>query len=194
MPTEEMVARLRRALSLDQSAFVELRDDASFTGFAAALAAVVILIAGLGAWLFGKVVLDSTPDGYFVDTVILGPIFTILLWLAAVAVIYLILTQFYGETLRPDALFRVCAVGLLPFLLGALVFIPEIGFGFGFLSAALVFYLTVFGLSAAFSMGTMRTVLATVAGFAVLGMILPLISGFPENNFVTGFFVYSLVD
>ena len=193
MPTEEMVARLRRALSLDQSAFEEVRDDASFTAFVAGLAAVVILVAGLGAWLYGEVVQDFTPDGYFVDTVILGSIFTIFLWLAGVAVIYTVLTRFYDETMRPDALFRVCAVGFLPFVIGALVFIPEIGFGFGFLSAAFVFYLTVFGLGAAFSVSPMHAVVATAAGFAVLGMILPLITGF-DNSYVTGIFVYSLLD
>ena len=194
MPTEQAVARLRRAFTLDTTVFEEIRDDAAFTPIAAVLAAAAILIAGFGAWLFGETVLDFTPDGWFVDTFILGSIFMAILWVATVATIYVVLTQVYRETAAPDALFRVCAVGFLPYAIGVLVFIPEIGFAFGFLSAALTFYLTVFGLSAAFSVAQPRAVVAAALGFAVMGIVIPLISGFPDNNFVTGVFVYSLID
>jgi hypothetical protein len=194
MTTEQIIARLRRALMLDPTAFQEVRDDAAFTPIAAGLAAAAVLLAGLGAWLFGETILDISPDGWFVDTFILGSIFTFLLWLAAVAAIYVILSQVYRETMAPDALFRVSAVGFLPFAAGVLVFIPEIGFAFGFLSAALTLYLTVFGLNAAFSTAPLRALVAASAGFAVMAIVLPLISGFPDDNFVTGVFVYSLID
>ena len=195
MTMEQIIARLRRAFMLDPTVFEEVRDDAAFTPIAAVLAAAAVLIAGFGGWLFGETVLeDATPDGWFVDTFILGSVFTALLWVAAVATIYVVLTQVYRETAAPDALFRVCALGFLPFAMGVLVLIPEIGFAFGFMSAALTFYLTVFGLSAAFSIAQPRALVAAALGFAVMGIVIPLISGFPDNNFVTGVFVYSLID
>ncbi|MBI2913485.1 MAG: hypothetical protein HYY03_06155, partial [Chloroflexi bacterium] len=190
MTMEQIIARLRRALMLDPTVFEEVRDDATFTPIAAGLAAAAIIVAGFGAWLFGETVLDATPDGWFVDTLILGSVFTALLWVAAVATIYVVLTQVYRETAAPDALFRVCALGFLPFAMGVLVLIPEIGFAFGFMSAALTFYLTVFGLSAAFSIAQSRAVVAAALGFAVMAIVIPLISGFPDNNFVSGVFVY----
>ncbi len=192
MPTEQIVARLRRALMLDQTAFEEVRDDATFTPIAAGLAAAAILIAGFGAWLWGETVLDYAPSGFFVDTVILGSIFTALLWLAGVGIMYVLLTQVYGVTATPDAVFRVSAVGFLPYVLGILVFLPEVGFGLALLALLLCFYVTLFGLSAAFGIDQKRALLTSAAGLAVLAIILPLIGEFPDNNFATGIFVYGL--
>jgi hypothetical protein len=177
---------------MDASAFEEIRDDTSFTPFAAGLAAVAIVVAGFGAWLFADTVQSYTPDGWFVDTVILGSLFTALLWLAGVAVMYLVLTQAHAVTVSPDALLRVCAVGFLPYALGVLVFIPEVGFGLALLSVALAYLSTSFGLSSAFGISSARAGITALAGFAVLGLILPLIGEWPDNNYATGIFVYGL--
>ena len=48
------------------------------------------------------------------DTVILGTIFTIVLFLIGVAVIYLMLSQVFGEETTPDALVRVVTLTHLP--------------------------------------------------------------------------------
>jgi hypothetical protein len=196
MPTQQIIERIRRALSLEQAAFEEVRDDVAFTPFAVGLAAVAILLGGLGAYLWAVFVdVQEAPDlagkgDFFLDAVILGSIFAALLWLAGVAVIYIILTQVYRETVAPDALFRIAALGAVPFAIGLLVFIPGIGYGIGLLSIALMFFLTVFGLRAAFpSIGPQRVVLAVVAGFAVWALILPLLSG-TDNAFTPGAFVF----
>ena len=194
MPTQQIIDRIRRALSLDQAAFEEIRDDAAFTPYAAALAAAAVLLAALGAWLFGETVLTFTPDGWFVDTFILGSIFTILLFMAGVGVTYVVLAQVYRETIAPDALVRIVTLGYLPFALGLLVLIPEIGFGFGILSIAAMFFYTVFGLRAAYpAIEPLRIVVAVLLGFAVWGMILPLIGELPNNNFAAGVFVFGLI-
>ena len=193
MPTQQVIDRIRRALSLDQAAFEEIRDDAAFTPFAAGLAAAAVLLAGLGSWLFGETVLDFTPDGWFVDTLILGSVFTILLFMAGIGVTYVVITQVYRETMAPDAYLRIAALGYLPFALGMLVLIPEIGFGFGILSIAAMFFYTVFGLRAAYpAIEPLHIVVAVLLGFAVWGMILPLIGEPPNNNFATGVFVFGL--
>ncbi len=193
MPTEKIIDRIRRALSLEPAAFEEVRDDAAFTAIGAGLAAAAVLLAALGAWLFGETVLDFKPDGWFVDTFILGSIFTILLFLAGVAVTYVLLAQVYREKILLDAFVRIVTLGYLPFALGLLVFIPEIGFGFGILSIAAMFFYTVFGLQTAYpAIAPLRIVVAVLLGFAVWGMILPLIGEFPDDNFATGIFVFGL--
>jgi hypothetical protein len=194
MPTQQIIDRIRRALSLDQAAFEEARDDTAFTPVVVALAAAAVVLAALGAWLFGETVLDFTPDGWFVDTFVLGSIFTVLLFVAGVAVTYVVLTQVYREAITPDALVRIAALGYLPFALGVLVFIPEIGFGFGILSIAAMFFYTVFGLRAAYpAIEPLRVVVAVLLGFAVWGMILPLVGELPNDNFATGVFVFGLI-
>jgi hypothetical protein len=194
MPTQQIIDRIRRALSLDQAAFEEARDDTAFTPVVVGLAAAAVVLAALGAWLFGETVLDFTPDGWFVDTFVLGSIFTILLFVAGVAVTYVVLTQVYREAITPDALVRIAALGYLPFALGLLVFIPEIGFGFGILSIAAMFFYTVFGLRAAYpAIEPLRVVVAVLLGFAVWGMILPLVGELPNDNFATGVFVFGLI-
>jgi hypothetical protein len=191
---QQIIDRVRRALSLDQAVFEEVRDDAAFTPIAAGLAAAAVLLAALGAWLFGDTVLDFTPDGWFVDTFVLGSIFTILLFMAGIGVTYVVLVQVYREEVVPDALVRIVALGYIPFALGLLVFIPEIGFGFGILSIAAMFFYTVFGLRAAYpTIDSLRIVVAVLLGFAVWSMILPLISDLPDNNFATGVFVFGLI-
>jgi len=192
MPTEQIITRLQRALSFDPGAFREARDDAAFTPIAAGLAAIAIVIAGFGAWLWGETVLDFTPSGFFVDTFLLGSAFTALLWLAGVAVIYVFITQIYRVASPPDAVFRVSALGFLPYALSILVFIPEIGFGLALLATFFTFALTMFGLSAAFDIDHQRSLVATAAGMGVVALLLPLIADPPGNNFATGIFVYGL--
>ncbi len=185
---EQFLAILRRAFLLEEDAWAELRDGVSFTAVIAGMAAAVVFLAGLGAWLWGEFNLDSTPDGWFVDTVILGTIFTLLLLLAWVAVTYIVLTQVFRETVAPDALFRVFAVGVAPWAIGFFVFIPELNFFLGALSIALTIFLIMFGLRRAFAIARLRVLLAVVAGFAVFAIVLSLLITV-DNSFVNGAFV-----
>jgi hypothetical protein len=57
-----------------------------------------------------------------------------------------------------------------------------------------MFFYTVFGLRAAFpAIEPLRIVFAVLLGFAVWGMILPLVGELPDNNFATGVFVFGLI-
>lgn len=190
MPIEQVVARLRRALLLDQTAFEEARDDAAFTPLAAVVAAAAIVVAGLGAYLWAVFNDVGDKGEFFFDAVILGSIFAALLWLAGVALTYVLLTQVYRESLTPDGLFRVSAVALAPFAIGLLVLVPGIGFGLGLISISLVFFYTFFGLRAAYpAIDPLRLLVSVLAGLAVWTMILPLLSS-PDNPFTPGVFVF----
>jgi hypothetical protein len=190
MPTDAIISRIRRAILLDQTAFEEARDDATFTPIALGLAAIAVLIGAFGSFFWSLVVLDSRPDGFFVDNVILGSVFLILLWLAGIGVTYVVLSQVYRENIAPDAMARVEALGHLPFVISFLVFIPGIGFGFGVLAIAAMFFYSIYGLRAAFpAADPFRVLVAVTAGFAVWCMILPLLSG-PSDAFTPGTFVF----
>jgi hypothetical protein len=173
---EQFIAVLRRALALEEGAWVEIRDNTSFTVFCAGLAAIMVLLAALGTFLWGEITVDySTPDGWFVDTVVLGTLFTILLMLLGMVAAYLVLTQMFRETVAPDALFRVFAVAVVPFGLGLLLFVPELNLWLAMMSVVLMFFLGVYGLRAAFSIDMMRSLIAVSAGFSVFFIVMALL-------------------
>src|SRR4029453_5300445 len=102
MTFELVIARIRQAMLLDVAAYEETRDDSQFTPFAIGAWVVAVLRAGIGEWLFGDTILNVKPSGWFVDTMIFGTIFTIVLFLIGVAVIYLVLSQGFGERRNPE--------------------------------------------------------------------------------------------
>jgi hypothetical protein len=196
MPTEQIFSRIQRAMMLDPRAYEETRDDATFTPYALAAAAIAVFLAALGAWLWAETVLSVTPDGWFVDTVILGFMFTAFLFLAGIGVTYAVLTQVLREEIPSiDGFLRVALVGHLGYAVSFLVFIPEIGFAFGLLAVAFVYFDTIFGIRASYpNAGTFNVALAVTIGVLVWAFLIPLISDYPDNNFVTGPFVYSILD
>jgi len=196
MPTEQIFARIRRAFMQDYSVYEEVRDDTAFTPYAAAAAAIAVLLAGIGAWLWAETINDYTPDGWFVDTVIIGTLFTVMLFAAGIAVMYFLLTQVLREAVPTlDGFIRVAALGHVSYAAALLVFIPEFGFAFGLLAVAFVYFDTVTGIKSAYpSVSMLNAVAAVTAGVAVWLVLLPIITGSPDNNWVTGPFVYSLFD
>ncbi len=195
MTVELFMNRLRRLLLLDDSVFDEIRNDVAFTPASLAAAAGAVFLAALGAWLFGETVLDRAPDGWFVDTVVLGSFFTAILFGAGMAVTYLLLVQLFRvEDIPVDDYLRVTLITHAPYALGLLVFVPEIGFTFGILSVLGTLFYTMYGLGASF-----RDVSGTAALFSVLAgalvwlLLIPVISD-PGSGYVTGVFAYSLID
>lgn len=193
MAIDQLIARLRRAMLLDATAFEEARDDATFTPLALGAAAVAVFLAGIGTFLWSAIVIDDTGD-IFVEATILGSIFLILLWLAGIAISYVVLTQVYRESVAPDALARVMAIGHVPFAVGLLIFIPGIGFAFGLLSVALLFFYTMYGVRAAFpAIDPFRVLVSVVAGFAVWTLILPLLTS-SGDAFAPGVFIFEVTE
>jgi hypothetical protein len=186
---------VRRALLLDDDAFEEIRAEDAFTALSLGAAAAAVFLAGIGAWLFGLAVLDSTPDGWFLDTVFLGSFFTLALFAAGAAITYLLMTRvFQIEDVPVDEFARVILFTHAPYGLGLFVFLPEIGFAIGMLSIIAVFFYSVYGLGVAFRGESRLGVAASVlAGLVFWLLVITLISG-PGSNYATGVFVFSLID
>ncbi|MEO8458219.1 MAG: hypothetical protein ABI559_10440 [Chloroflexota bacterium] len=192
LSADQLLDTLRRVVRLEPAVFKEIRDARALTGVITCALAIAVVIAGFGAYMYGQTVLDF--GGFsFVNTALLGSLFTFLLFLAGFGVTYIVLTQLFTIDIAPDALFRVLAVGHLPYALGLLVLIPQLGFVFGLLSILAVFYWSLFGLKAALPAASeLRLAAAVIAGMALWIAIIPFISG-PDNEFVTGVFVYGLI-
>ena len=194
MTSDLILSRLRRLIVLDTTVFPEVRDDRSFTLVAAGLAAGAVVMAGLGAFLYGETVLPFTPDSWFLETAVLGSIFTIILLAAAIALTYLVLAEVFKVQITLDGLGRVLALSYTAYALSFLVFLPEVGFTFGVLSIAAMFYYAVSGVRAAAPEASAgAAVLSVGAGFVLWITVMALISE-PGDNFFNGPFVYSIVD
>ena len=190
--TNELLGLLWRVVMLDATAFQELRDTARLTLIAAGGLVAAVVVAGFGAWLYSHTVLDG-GDFSFVKTVLLGSLFTLILFVAGFGITYVALTSLLHIDIAPDALFRLLAAGYLPYGLGLFVCIPELGFVFGLLSVIAVFYWSLFALRSALPAASeLRLAAALVAGMCLWAAMIPFISG-PGNEFVTGVFVYGLI-
>jgi hypothetical protein len=196
MAVEQVVRTFRRALTLDGSAYEEIRDNTSYTWYSLAAAGIAIILAAIGAWLWAETVYDYSPDGWFFDTVFLGTIFTAALMAAGLGVMYAVLSQVLRETIpTTDGFIRVAALGHVSYAVSALVFLPEIGFAFGLLAIAFVFFDTVFAIRSAYpSVSPWNATVAVTLGMLVWLALLPIITGSPDNNWVTGPFVYGLLE
>ena len=193
MNGNEILSVLRRVLTLDRDVFRQVRDDPGLTVPAVAGAGLAVLIGGIGAWLYGKTVWDGAAGFSFSDTIILGSIFAAILVLAGFGVTYVALIQVLRVDIAPDALVRLLAAGFLPYAIGILVCIPDLGFLFGMLSIIGVFWWTLFALRSALpAANELRLAAAVASGMAVWIAIIPFISG-SGNEFVTGVFVYGLI-
>jgi len=191
---DQFVMVVRRALMMEEGAWREIKDSAAFTPFAIGWAVIVVILGGLGAYLWGELLVEGdTPDGWFSDTIILGSLFTLLLLLAWMGVIYFVLGQMFGVSMTPDALLRVFAVAISPLALGLLMFIPEFNFLLGVSSLALTFCLLVFALESAFGVSHANAAVAAFAGFAVFAIILALLIT-ADNAYANGFFVLEHIE
>ena len=195
MTSDLILNRLRRLIMLDTTVFPEVRDDRSFTAIVAGLAAGAVIMAGLGAFLYGQTVLDFTPENWFLETAVMGSIFTIILLAAAIALTYLVLAEVFKVQVTLDGLGRVLALSYTTYALSFFVFLPEVGFTFGVLSIAAMFYYAVSGVRAAAPEASAgATLLSVGAGFVLWITVMALISDWPDDNFFNGPFVYSILD
>jgi hypothetical protein len=198
MGFEQVINTFRRALTLDSAAYEEIRDNPAYTWYSVGLLVIAVLLAAIGAWLWAETVdvFSSTPDGWFLDTVILGTIFTLALMAAGIAVMYFVMTQALRIAVPTvDGFIRVVALGHVSYAFGLLVFLPEIGFAFGLLAIAFAFFDTVFAIRSAYpAISPWNTTVVVTLGMLVWLALIPIFSDYPDNNFVTGPFVYALFE
>ncbi len=183
-----LLQRLRRLAMLDTSVFDEVRTDANSTIPAVVVAVAATLLSGIGGWLWW---LFSDFDGsgkVFVQSVVLGSILSIILWGIWIAITYVMLTQVFRARADVNELVRVMGFAAAPLALTVLMFIPGVDFGIGLAATGLFFATTVLAVQTATDAPAGRSLVATLAGFAVWAIVLGLLTT-KDHSWAPGFFV-----
>jgi hypothetical protein len=183
--------RLQRLIRLDTSVFDEAGQDPGATLPSVIILVVSTLFAGVGGWLWW--IVQDFPDSgkVFMQSVILGSVFSIALWIVWLFVTWVMLTQVFREDADWQQMLRTMGMAAMPLALSIGLFIPALGFGIALASLALFFGLTNIAIHAVTNASTGRVVVSNLAGFAVWSIILGLLVT-TDSYFAPGIFLYDV--
>ena len=167
--------RLQRLLLLDTTVFDEVRHDPAATLPAVFVVTASTLLAGIGGWLWWLT--QDFPNGGQVlfESVVLGSVFSVALWIVWLLVAYVILTQLFREDADWQQMLRTMGMAAAPLSLSLAMFIPGISFGVGLASVALFFGLTTIAIQSTTAAGPAHVLVANLAGFAIWAIVLGLL-------------------
>ncbi|MBI2755837.1 MAG: hypothetical protein HYX52_03910 [Chloroflexi bacterium] len=199
MDTEALIQRVRRLLMLDTTVFDEVRQDAGSTAPALIVAAVAILLSGLGGWLWWALngvggISDIPGSGkILLQSAIIGSIIAFAIWFVWAGLVYVMLNQVFRARADVQELIRVMGFGTAPLGLGILLVIavPGIDFGIGLAVMALLFGTTTVAIQTATDAPAGRVLIANFVGFAVWAIVLSLLVS-STSVFAPGFFEFHL--
>lgn len=167
--------RLQRLCRLDTSVFEEVRRDPAATVPAMAVVAGSTALAGIGGWLWW-IMQDFGDSGkVLVQSVVLGTIFSVALWIVWLLVAWVILVQLFREEADWQEMLRTMGMAAAPLALSVAIFIPGVSFGIGLASIALFFGLTTIAIQTVTPANPARVLVANLAGFAVWAIVLGLL-------------------
>ena len=184
-----LVNRLMRLIRLDTTVFDEVRLDASATVPSVVVAVASTFLAGLGGWLWWSMTQSLGDKGKVLfQSLIMGSIFSIALWVAWLLIVYALLTQVFKAQADMMQLVRTMGLAAAPLALSVFMFIPGLDFGIGLASLALFFGLTTIAVQATTNASPGAVLVANVAGFAVWAIVLGLLVT-SSAFFAPGFFL-----
>jgi hypothetical protein len=175
MDFEVVMSRLMRLARLDTTVFDEVRMDPTATASSFVVAAAATVAAGLGGWLWWIQKTDFDGGKVFVQSVILGSIFAVLLWVVWLFVVYVLLTQVFRERADLQQLIRTMGMAAAPLGLSILLLIPGINYGIALASIALFFGLTTIAIQSVTTAEPAKVLMANAAGFVIWAVILTLL-------------------
>ena len=175
---QEVVAWLRRLyIDLDTRVFDEVRTNPTATLPGVIVAAVSILISGLGGWLWW--VLNDFPNSsdVLVNSAFLGSLLAFVLWgLVWLGIVYVMLTQVFRERAYVEQLLRVMGLAASPLALMGLMFIPGLSLAIGLASLGLTFGLTNVAVRSVTTADPARVLVSNFVGFFVWSAVLTLLA------------------
>ena len=181
--------RLQRLARLDTRVFDEVRQDPAATIPAMCVVAGSTALAGIGGWLWW-IVQDFGDGGtVFVQSVILGSVFSVALWIVWLLVAWVILTQLFREDADWQQMLRTMGMAAAPLSISVAMFIPGVDVGVALASVALFFGLTTVAIQAVTPANPARVLVANLAGFAVWAIVLGLLVT-SENYLAPGIFLF----
>ena len=167
--------RLQRLLRLDTSVFDEVRQDPAATVPAVFVLVASTFLSGVGGWLWWIVQDFGNVGRVFVQSLILGSVFSVALWIVWLFVAWVILTQLFQEEADWQQMLRTMGLAAAPLALSVGIFIPGVDFGVGLASIAFFFGLTTIAIQATTPANPAKVLVANVAGFAIWGIVLGLL-------------------
>ena len=176
MDPNAVLNRVMRLARLDTTVFDEVKDDINETIPAVVVGVVSWLLAGLGAWLYWTVVTDIEPENTFLNTVVLGTVFGVILYFAAIAIAYVVLVQMYRIQTDIQSLIRVGGYAAIPMAASVLMLIPAIWPVFAIVPLALLFVMMIYAVQSASNADSTQVVWASLIGFTVMTLILGFIA------------------
>lgn len=193
MDLNVLLDRLIRLVRLDTSVFDEVRNDASATIPAVAVAVVATFLAGIGGWLWW-IMQDYGDSGQvFLESAILGTLFSIALWMVWLLVAWVVLTQLFREEADWQQMLRTMGMAAIPLALSVAMFIPGIDIGVALASIALFFGLTTIAVQSTTTASPAHVLVANLTGFAVWAMVLGLLAS-TDNQFAPGIFLFDVAN
>jgi hypothetical protein len=188
--------RLGRLARLDTGVFAEIYADARATVPVAVFAAVVLLLSGLGGFMFiasafGFDVYRRIASGsgeFFFRSMLLGTIFALAMVAAWSGITMLLLKQLARVNADFLGLARVFGVALVPLVLALLLFIDDFYLALALIALGGVATLALIGVLESLDVRPGHAWLATMAGFAAFVIVLVAL-GDGARDLAPGFFV-----
>jgi hypothetical protein len=166
--------RLQRLVRLDTSVFDEVRQDTAATMPAALVLVLSTFLSGVGGWLWWLVKDFGDSGTIFIQSVVLGTVFSVALWIVWLLVAWVILTQLFREEADWQQMLRTMGMAAAPLAISVVMFVPGIDFGIALASVALFFGLTTIAIQAVTTASAARVLVANLVGFGVWAMVLGL--------------------
>jgi hypothetical protein len=194
--TQEVIGWLKRLASLDISVFDEVKTNPAATIPGVLIAAVSILLSGLGGYLWWRLRDYGRGSDILVHSALIGSALAIALWFVWVGVVYLMLTQIFRGRAYLEQLVRVMGLGSAPIALMGLMFIPGVSMAIGIAALALTFGVTCVAISTVSTAEPGQVLAANLAGFLVWAGILTLLaqSDGSTNPHAPGIFLYNTAE
>ena len=168
--------RLLRLARLDTTVFEEVRDDANETIPAIVIAVASCLLAALGLFIYVQTFDGRKPDSAFLNTVVLGTIFTAAVYGLWVVVSYLVIVQLFKAQADLMSLIRTMGYGALPLAASVFLFIPILFPVFAVVPIALLIVFSIYAVQTCTDAEPGQVVLANLIGMTVFVLVLGFIA------------------
>jgi hypothetical protein len=169
--------------------FEEVRADASATVPSICVVVGATLLAGLGGWFWWLLQPWNDSTRVLIQSVIMGTLFSVALWIVWMLVAWVMLTQLFREDADWQEMLRTMGLATVPLALSLGVFVPGVGTGVGLASLALLFGLSNIAIQAVTRADPAKVLVANAAGFTVWAIVLGLLV--TSNNYLApGIFLF----
>ena len=176
MDPNAILNRVMRLARLDTTVFDEVRDDPKELVPSVIVAAIAAFLAGLGAFMWSKVVPAGDPPDAFLNQFVLGSVFLLAMYGVSALVVYVVMAQLYKVQVDLQTLVRTMGYAAIPLAASVLMFLPVVFPVFALVPLALLFVMMVYAVQSATGAESNQVVVSVTIAFTVMVLVLGLIA------------------